>query len=339
MINKRLLSIVLAISVVMGGVLLQTAEAKEKVYKIKLSHGAPTTHALHRAAVKFQELAAEYSNNKMNVTIFPNNQLGGEQEVLQDVKTNAVNMEILYTGNLQPFAPSVGVLMLPYMFTSNEEAWAAMDALADELNKRIVKEANVRILGYFEMGFRFLTNSKKPVHTLADLQGLKIRVSKTAVAIETFKSWDLEPIPMAWDEVFSALQTKVIDGQENPYTTIAGMKFYEIQKYITEMHYLIWTGPFIINESYFQSLPADLQQGLVKAGKDAADYARKIMFEANEKDKQMCIEKGMVIAGPPKDEPEWKKRAQSIWPKFYDKVGGEEWVNQAVKIIEAAMKK
>ena len=82
-----------------------------------------------------------------------------------------------------------------------------------------------------------------------------------------------------------------------------------------------------------------IEQGLVKAGKDAADYARKIMFEANEKDKQMCIEKGMVIAGPPKDEPEWKKRAQSIWPKFYDKVGGEEWVNQAVKIIEAAMKK
>ena len=339
MINKRFLSIVLALAVMAGLVFFQTAEAKEKVFKIKLSHGATTTHALHSAAKKFQELAAAYSNNRIKVTIFPNNQLGGEQDVLQDVKTSAIEMEILYTGNLQPFAPSVGVLMLPYMFTSNEEAWAAMDALADELNKRVVKEANVRILGYFEMGFRFLTNSKKPVHTLADLQGLKIRVSKTAVAIETFKSWDLEPLPMAWNEVFSALQTKVIDGQENPYTTISGMKFYEIQKYITEIHYLMWTGPFIISESYFQSLPTDLQQSLVKAGKDAADYARKIMLEANEKDKQVCIDKGMIVAGSPTDEPEWKKRAQAIWPKFYDKVGGEEWVNQAVKIIKTAIKK
>lgn len=307
-------------------------EAAES-YLIKLSHGCPESDPTHLAAVKFKELAEEYTNGRVEVQIFPNNQLGSEQEVAQDLRMGTLEAEILYTGNLQPLAPSVGVLMLPYMFTTNEEVWKAMDAIHDELNNRVIDEADVRILGYLEKGFRVLTNSKKPVETLQDLKGLKIRVSKVAIAIETFKSWGLEPIPMAWDEVFSALQQGVIHGQENPYTAVLSTKFYEIQKYITEIHYMIWSGPLIISEKFFQGLPKDIQDALVKAGKDTAAYEREISMEMTVQAKKELADKGMILLGPPKDEAEWQRRAQSIWPQFYDNVGGKGWVDQALALI------
>ena len=310
----------------------ETEEAES--YLIKLSHGCPESDPTHLAAVKFKELAEEYTDGRVEVQIFPNNQLGSEQEVAQDLRMGTLEAEILYTGNLQPLAPSVGVLMLPYMFTTNEEVWNAMDTIHDELNKRVIDEADVRILGYFEKGFRVLTNSKKPVEKLEDLKGLKIRVSKVAIAIETFKSWGLEPIPMAWDEVFSALQQGVIHGQENPYTAVLSVKFYEIQKYITEVHYMIWSGPLIISEKFFQGLPKDIQDALVKAGKDTAEYERRISEEMTVKAMKELEDKGMILLGPPKDEAEWQRRAQSIWPQFYDTVGGKEWVDQALGLIQ-----
>ena len=339
--SRKILVLAVAVSLCVFLVipLMFARDAGAKQYLIKLSHGCPEGDPTHLAAVKFKELAEKFTNNRVKVQIFPNNQLGSEQEVCQDVRTGSIEAEILYTGNLQPLAPSVGVLMLPYMFTESQQVWKAMDAIHDELNKRVIKEADVRILAYFEKGFRVLTNSKKPVRTLEDLKGLKIRVSKVAITIETFKAWGLEPIPMAWDEVFSALQQRVIDGQENPYTAVLSIKFYEIQKYITDIHYMIWSGPLIIGEKFFQSLPKDIQEALVRAGKDTAVYERKLSMDLTEKAMAELKKRGMVLLGAPKDEEEWQKRAQAIWPKFYDNVGGKDWVDKALKIINAALGK
>lgn len=308
-------------------------------YTIRLSHGDNENNPTHFAALKFQELVAKYSGGKAAVQIFPNNQLGSEQEVAQAVRMGSIEAEILYTGNLVPLAPSSGVLMLPYMFTTNEQAWAAMDAIKEPLNERIVKEAGVRVLGYLEKGFRVLTNSKRPVETLEDLKGLKIRVSPNNIAIETFKSWGLDPVPMAWGEVFPALQQRVIDGQENPYTTVISSKFYEVQKYITEVHYLIWSGPIIISERVYKKMPADVQDALNRAGQEAALYERQVSSKMTEDAIAEIKKRGMVLSGAPKDEAKWQEAARAIWPKFYAGTGGKEWVEKATGIMTEAMKK
>lgn len=312
-----------------------SGEASEKKITIKLAHGANEADVTGQTALKFQELVSQYSEGRIEVKIFPNNQLGGEQEAVQDLRTGALDAAIVYTGNLKPMAPSVGVLMLPYMFDKNENAWKAMDALYDELNKRVIKEAGVRFVGYFEKGFRVLSNSKKPVETIEDLKDLKIRVSKVDIAIETFSAWGLEPIPMAWSEVFTGMQQRVIDGQENPYAVINDMKFYEVQKYITEIHYLLWTGPILLSEKVFQSIPPESQNVLVKAGKEAADYGRNLSYSMEQEAQKILKDKGMVLVGPPKDEEKWKAAAMSIWPKFYNDVGGKEWVEQALELIKS----
>ncbi|NDK35090.1 TRAP transporter substrate-binding protein [Rhodovulum sulfidophilum] len=306
-------------------------------YTMRLSHGDNENNPTHKGALRFQELVEKYSDGRIEVQIFPSNQLGSEQEVAQALRMGSIESEILYTGNLVPLAPSVGVMMLPYAFTSNEEAHAAMDALKGPLNERLPKEAGVRVLGYFEKGFRVLTNDRREVKTLDDLQGLKIRVSKNNIAIDTFKSWGLDPIPMAWAEVFPALQQGVIDGQENPYTTAISSKFYEVQKYITEIHYLIWSGPIIVSERFYQGLPEDLQQALDRAGEEAAQYERQVSAEETEAAKKKLVELGMTLTGAPEDEAKWQEAAKALWPGFADDIGGAAWVEEATGIMNDAI--
>ena len=317
-----------------GGRLFAIGQNNQKGgFTIKLSHGDNENNPTHLGAVRFKELVEEYTDGQVTVQIYPNNQLGSEQEVAQALREGSVEAEILYTGNLQPFSPSVGVLMLPYLFTSSEQVWKAFGNIQEPLNKRLVTEAGVRAVGWFEKGFRVLTNSKKPVRRMEDLQGLKIRTSKTAVAIETFKSWGIDPVPMAWAEVFTALQQNVIDGQENPYTTAVSSKFFEVQKYITEIHYLIWSGPIIVSEKFYQSLPSEYQDAVNRAGAEAASYEWEISAKMTKTAMEELVDLGMVLLGPPEDESIWQERAQGTWEKLYDSFGGEEWVREAVEIM------
>ncbi len=304
---------------------------------IRLSHGDNENNPTHKTAVKFQELVAKYSNGKAEVKIFPNNSLGNETEVAQALRMGSIDAEILYTGNLVPLAPSVGVLMLPYAYTTTGQAWKVLDALIDPINKRLVPEAGVRSLGFLEKGFRVLT-SNRAVRTMDDLKGLKLRVSPNTIAIETFKSWGIEPIPMDWAEVFSALQQKVIDGQENPYTTAISSRFYEVQSYITEIHYMMWTGPLLISERVFQKYPKPIQDAVLRAGKEAVQYGREVSGEMTASAQVELKKRGMTLLGAPTDEERWQKAARAIWPKFYNDIGGADWAKEAIGIIEASAK-
>lgn len=310
-----------------------TEAGGQEKYVIKLAYGSTPVDVNGQVVLKFEELAEKYSNGRIQVEVFENNQLGTEQELAQDLRTGAVEMAAIYTGNLKPFSPSVGVLLLPYMFTSNDEAMKAIEILLPILNEKTVAEAGARTLGIFTKGFRCITNSKKPITSLADLKGVKIRVSQVSITIETFRAWGEEPVPMAWSEVFTALQQRVIDGQENPHATNLSMKFYEVQKYLTDIHYMLWTGPLLISEVYYKTLPADLQEVVNKAGNEACLFGSKLADQMNADAKKELIAKGMIDCGVPVDEAEWQKRARAIWPKFFDDVGGEDWVRHCMDLI------
>lgn len=304
-------------------------------FTMRLSHGDNESNPTHLTAVKFQELVNEYTNGRVGVQIFPSNALGTETEVAQALRMGSIEAEILYTGNLVPLAPSAGVLMLPYAYTTTEQAHSAMDTLLDPLNERLVPEAGVRALGLLEKGFRVLTTSQ-PVETLDDLQGMKIRVSPNDIAIKTFQAWGIEPLPMDWAEVFPALQQRVIDGQENPYTTAISSRFYEVQSDITEIHYMMWTGPLLLSERVFQSYPEDIQEAVARAGREAVEYGRQVSGDLTEEAKVELVERGMTLHGAPQDEEKWADAARALWPEFYSQIGGEEWATRAIEIINSS---
>ena len=196
---------------------------------------------------------------------------------------------------------------------------------------KIVEQSGTRPLSWLVGGYRHITNSKRPITKIGDLQGLKIRVPPVAVQLDSFKAWGVEPHPLAWAETFNALQQGVIDGQENPYTVIRDQKFWEVQKYVTELPYMLWVGPMLVSENWYKRLDADTKALVNKAAKEAAAHEWKWAAEQDGVAKKQCLDKGMVL-GTLTDAPVWQEKARSIWPKFYDQVGGKAMLDEALAI-------
>ena len=185
----------------------------------------------------------------------------------------------------------------------------------------MIAESGNMAVGGLVQGFRVLSNSKRPINTIEDLKGLKIRVPNNPIMIATFRAWGGEPAPMAWDETFNALQQKVVDGQENPYPGFASNKFEEVQKYITEIHYKVWIGPIVVNAAWFKKQPADVQKAILEGGRLATENNRKMIAEMETDLVKVLKDKGVEILAKPEDEPVWQEKAMAVWPQFYDKIG------------------
>ncbi len=274
----------------------------------------------YEAAKSMEKKIEEYTNNQVDVKLYPGGQLGSEQKNIPDIQKGVIEMAMITAGNMTTFSPSIGVFDFPYIFKDRQEAYKAIDTIWDDLNELQIKESGTRSVAWLEQGFRHITNSKKPINSMEDLQGLKIRVPNNKYVVEAFRSWGVEPVPLAWDETFNAVQQKVVDGQENPYTSIYQSKMYEVQDYVTELHYKLWLGNIIISEEWFQGLPENVQQAIIKAGKEVTEENRTLMASKEDELKKELTEKGLEISGPPADEDKWMQNAMSIWPKFYDEL-------------------
>jgi len=299
---------------------------------LKLGHWASDpTHPFYVVSVKTVELAKQYSNGRLEIQHFPGGQLGVEQDIMAGARLGVpADIAMCSSNNMEAFAKTASIFGLPYFFKSLEDIQKITIKLWDWYNERSIKEANLRVIAYTSDGFRHLINSKRPVKNLQDLKGLKIRIPKSPTFLAAYRSWGIEPTPMAYAEVFTALQQRVLDGADLPYISIKGVKWYEVQKYITELHFNGALCMMAIGEKSYQGLPSDLQPILIKAGKDATAFAFNYIQDAEKEAKAFLIQKGMQI-NRLDDEEEWAKRARSTWPQFYDKIGGKEVIEMVQK--------
>ena len=229
----------------------------------------------------------------------------------------------------------MGILSLPYIFENIGQAQKVVEGpIGEQLTKDAIKNANVRVLAWTYSGYRVFTNSKRPVKKLEDLKGLVVRVPKNEIMIDTYKSWGINPTPMAWSETFTALQQRVVDGQDTPYAAIYSMKFGEVQQYLTDIHYLFLLEPLIISESLFQEQSADVQKALIDAGKEATAYSLTWLQDKEAGIKKELVETYKMQIDALSDEDKWIEKAQkAVWPKFYEQVGGKEKVNELLRSL------
>ncbi|MFP5506849.1 MAG: TRAP transporter substrate-binding protein [Gammaproteobacteria bacterium] len=283
----------------------------------------------------FAKSFSDKTGGKHKVELFPNGQLGDEQDTVNNASMGLLDFSILAINNVTPFSPSVGVLTLPYVIQSAEDAKKLTQGeIGQQLTENTIRDAGVRIVGWAYSGFRVLTNSKKPVQTLDDLKGLVVRVPKNEIMIATYQAWGVNPTPMSWAETFTALQQRVVDGQDNPYITVAAMKFNEVQKYVTNIRYIFSLEPLIVSEQVFQSQSADVQKAILEAGREASDHSYKYLLETEEKIRAELKAKGMEIADPADGEREWiEKATTAVWPKFYKSIGGKDKLDAALKAL------
>ncbi|AMO38342.1 TRAP transporter substrate-binding protein [Thauera humireducens] len=283
----------------------------------------------------FAKAFSEKTGGKHKVDLFPNGQLGDEQDTVNNASMGLLDFSILAINNVTPFSPTVGVLTLPYVIQSAEDAKKLTQGeIGKQLTENTIRDAGVRIVGWAYSGFRVLTNSKKPVKTLDDLKGLVVRVPKNEIMIATYQAWGVNPTPMSWAETFTALQQRVVDGQDNPYITVAAMKFNEVQKYITNIRYIFSLEPLIISEQVFQAQKPDVQKAILEAGQAASEHSYKYLLETEEKIRAELTAKGMEISDPANGEKEWiEKATTTVWPKFYKSIGGKDKLDAALKSL------
>jgi TRAP-type transport system periplasmic protein len=307
--------------------------AMAQTFKMALGDAAGGTQ--WELGTRFTELLQQKAGGKVKVDLFPNGQLGDEQDTVNNAAMGLLDFSILAINNITPFSPTVGLMTLPYVIQSAEEAKILTQGdIGKELTENTIRDAGVRIVGWAYSGFRVLTNSRRPVRTLDDLKGLVIRVPRNEIMIASYQAWGINPTPLAWTETFTALQQRVVDGQDNPYITVHAMKFDEVQKYITNIRYIFSLEPLIISEAVFQKQTPELQRAILEAGREATDHSYSYLLATEDSIKQELIAKGMEITDPADGEREWiEKATAAVWPKFYQSIGGKEKLDAAMKAL------
>lgn len=270
--------------------------------KLKFAHTMSISDTMHQGVLKFAELVKAKSNGQLEIVVHPAGQLGNDSQILQSVRMGS--LDIAMTGNPfhTTFEPSLNVLDLPFIFKDFSHAYRVLDGpIGKEILFRLEKH-NIKGLGFMEIGFRNLTNSKRPVKEAADMKGMKIRVTPNPAHVAAFKLLGAIPTPMPFTEVYMALKTGAVDGQENPTTLIHGQKFYEVQKYMSITMHAYTVSEVSMNLKKFQSLPAGHQKVLLEALQEAAVYHRKLNRDLEGKLLKEMEEKGLhVIKDPNRD--------------------------------------
>lgn len=304
-----------------------------KTFKVALGDAQGGTQ--WELGTKFVEKFKEKTGGKHDLKLFPNGQLGSEQDTVNDASIGTLDFSILAINNITPFSPTVGIFTLPYVILSLDDAIKLTQGeVGKELTENTLRDAGVRIIGWAYSGFRVLTNSKRPIKSVNDLEGVIVRVPKNEIMIATYQSWGINPTPMAWSETFTALQQKVVDGQDNPYITVHAMKFYEVQKYVTNIRYIFSLEPLIVSESVFQSQSDDVKKAILEAGQEATAHSAEFIAKSEDAIRKELVDKGMEISEPADGEKEWiDKATKEVWPKYYKSIGGKEKLDRVLKLL------
>ena len=283
---------------------------------------------------KFKEILERESNGSIKVTIFYGGAMGDEQANVKQCRDGELQFAQMSTGNLTPFAPAAGIFYLPYLFPKMEDAEKVFSnkEFVKKLGDMCAAQSFTRPLAWLHGDYRMITNNKKPIRTIEDLKGLKIRVPAVELQLAAFRAWGVEPHPLAWTETFNGLQQGVIDGQENPHSVNRAQKFWEVQKYITPVHYIVWTGPILVSEKWYRKLDDKTRALVDRVAQEAVEHEWKWAANKEAEAYQQCIDRGMVMI-PLEDEPVWMERARAIWPQFYEKIGGKAMVDEVLAIL------
>ena len=302
--------------------------------KMKLAYVVPETQSTHIAAVKFfKPYVEKHSKGQIIVELYPNGQLGGDRQVIEAVGLGTIHMTIPAVAVLSGFEPKFQVFDLPFLFNSKKEVYNALDgALGNKLNS-LLPPLGLKNLAYAENGFRMITNNRRPVAKPSDLSGLKIRTMENPIHMATFRALGANPTPMSFGELYTALQQKTVDAQENPIPLIYTSKFYEVQKYCSLSSHVYAATVLLVNDAWFNGLSKDLQKVLQDASIIYRTEQRKI---SDQQDKEMLAslkKSGMKVNEiTPEQKKAFTKATASVYSEFANSVkGGQELIDLAKK--------
>ena len=294
--------------------------------KLKVAHSsAATNDRLENSLLEFKKSIEEASDGRIVIETYPNSQLGAERETLEGVQNGSIEMAVLSTGPFAGFTKSMMILDLPYLFKDSEQAFGILDGeFGDKLFEKLLEDTGIRGLGWGENGIRHLANNTKEISSPSDMAGLKIRTQENQAHMDMIKAFGGNPTPIAFNELYSSLQQGVIDGYENPFSLIVGMKFYEVTKYITLTNHVFGAYAFIINDDVYNKLPSDLQ-AILKSEVEKWEKVERKMNQDQEISGRKTIEEYGVKVTELTDAQyaEFQKLAKPVTEGYRDTIGAD----------------
>ncbi len=299
---------------------------------LKVAAGDPEDSEMGVVGNAFKKYIEEKTNGAVEVQCFYGGSLGDESECFRNVQKGTLPLAIGGIANLVPFEKRLGLLTLPYLFANLDEVVTGTNGAPADLLNSYATKAGFRVLTWTYTDFRYISNSKRPITKMADIQGLKFRVPQSAVLIASYKAFGGSPTPISWAETFTALQQGVVDGQCYGYIGFRAMKFNEAnQKYLTEVHYTYQLQPLVISERVYRKMTPEMQKLVVEAGHYAQEAVLKFQKEESDAAKKALIAGGLQVSQL-EDEDMWKKAAmEKVWPEMAEFVGGKEAINAYLK--------
>ena len=265
--------------------------AQERV--IRFGHLNNADHPVSFGVKRFSELLAAKSGGKMKVQEFPASQLGNELQQQSALQGGVQQMSAPATTSLAGIVKEFGLVDFPFSVSTFEQADALLDGPLGQALIAKLPEKGLVALGYWDLGFRNVTNSKHPITKAEDLDGLKIRAIPNPVFLETFRAFKANPVPMAFAELYGALEARAVDGQENPYAVILSNKFYEVQKYLSATNHVYAANIVLVSKKFWDSLTPAEQKMMNEAADETRSYQRQVSRAAAQKAVGELQAKGM----------------------------------------------
>ena len=295
-------------------------DVKERTLKFATQN--PKGHPIVMGMEKFAELVTAKSGGKIKVNLFPGGQLGSDQANVTAVQGGTLDLVSMNTGILASVAKELAVVDFPFLFANAKEADAIMDGpVGRKLHARL-EEKGIVGLSFWELGFRNITNSKRPILKVEDIEGLKLRVIPSPINVDWVKALGANPTPLPFPELYAALEQKAIDGQENPLTVIAANKFWEVQKHVAITNHQYNPQSVIVSKKLWDSLSASERKILDSAADEAAKYQREQSRAQAGAAVDLLRKNGMTVTElPPAEVAKFREKMKPVLAKHAANVG------------------
>ncbi len=289
--------------------------------RLRLAHTLQPTHSWNVAAEGFAKEVNERSGGRLAVQVFPGGQLGAGRQVLEGLQTGTVELTIVGSSDLNTFEPRFGIVEMPYAWMSREQAFTALEGPLGDALARLIEARGMTHLGLWENGLRHVTNRRRPIEKPADLAGLKIRTPPDRVRVDTFRALGAEPAPLAFGELYAALQQGVFDAQENPLSIVFTSSFFEVQRYMSETAH-VWGGAHLLaSKRVHDRLSAPDKALLAELGRKWGVAQRKMIEDSDADFTAKLREKGMLFNTV--DKPAFQRAVQPVWAQYENVFGPE----------------
>ncbi|WHX26355.1 TRAP transporter substrate-binding protein [Virgibacillus halodenitrificans] len=288
-----------------------------EVIVLRAAQSKSSNHPVSQGIDKFAELVKEKSNGKIIVETYHDGLLGDDREVIESAQRGSIAFASSSTPNMTSFTNYFTAWDLPYIFENKEEVYTAIDGKPGDIIRKEMEKSGFKVVFFPDYGFRQIVNNEKPIEKPEDLKGMKIRTTNSKIEQADFEVFGASPTPVAWSEVFTALQQGTVEGEGNSYSLLWDTKHQEVLSYATEVNYNYSSDMVVMNKSMFDGMTEDQQSTIMAAGQEAMEWQRNRANEREAEAKQQFIDYGIEIYEPaPEEMKEWKQAVKPVWDEF-----------------------